>query len=1527
MQSTPKTPNSQLRGEAPRPNTEYGESDMKAADQATPDSLSIWMRSLESLPSASDMWDSAIPDFSERLSSLIAEKAVQREVAVRLKETIAEITEPGQLSKQLADLNLSAEGWADFELGAQSSASEALRLAEDLKSALTGLAEHLTGSDSNIPRIREYAERVKSSHGGLNALLTPPSLTSDEPPHGANAPAKRDAPADSDVESPQSPGAAPTNREGASPASLQSHADEGVDEQSEAERREEKPDDAHVPPDSPADDSGGGEEIGSGQAPQSEFDDAKSKDAELGGEKEDEGAVGGPQDHFPSSDDVEAAMWEMVAEDDLSGAHWVAKSLEAGGGIPSALPHLLAAAQGARWLSPDSDAYAEELFEIVENGASQEKGDAQSLLRLAAALQASIMKPETNLTAWLETPEICGRLNEIVSGVRESMDWGILPITPEDIGNHAKSEEFRQAVSAASVAARVWLADSANYSYHIFPPATAVFKALRADGGELHELLSPVARDFRKGADAVRIQADKFGDESFVRDLINRTDRRTGGGSWKPIDGRARNWLVSNVQEAVDKAKAWLNHVERENKLAPRGNLWRMERVANLIENAAANSDAAFAALNELSANPQTLDIASSAQCVARSLKSLLDYLNIDIPESAEPLGVSAAADGLRAVNAAPSSDDRLETAMGRRLIWLPSAKLDDACVPRPGVLAELGAMLLESGRAPVSLFDALKRRVEEYQDYRFYDAMRAALPQSRRGEMELIREKRRGHSEDALEDEARNAQDALRQAVRDGVLEFDDNEWETLNGEVDSFISDDGAIPNHAVDDFLSAHAVIENVRDRLSGMRGEKLGELRQDWDKLLGDAKETAKDDESVLKTWEDKFNLAESEKDLRVMELCAAWVNGRLNGGERLMPASDFDASHGAGESFAEFLRGVQDPKAHARDSSALRALANELATGASERNVDQLGSVGARGDSERALNSWIALRAQPRQSRVRTQDGAADAPGPRMVERVGATLNFLGLPYHGSAQFRLRGSGRGDNWAHLTFESEPTEFPKGAPLFGAQANGVYHVFCLWEPRPDRIWFNALTEVAEGSQNAVIALYLDALTASERNEIKRRSWRDNLSVAVVDEMLMEFLARRGGGEFGDFLEAALPYSDANPYNPVTTGWGARVSPEMFYGRERTAREIHRMRDGNCIIFGGRQLGKTSLLQHVRNQFHRPDENRFAWFIDLKDKGFVSERDKPSEDINAVILGEFLNDNLISPEEAEYGANDINLALRRVFQKNPQLRVLAMFDESDAFLEKDAENGFRAIESMRVAMRDGDIGGRFKVVFAGLHSVQRYACEPNSPFQNLGFDPNSPRRGGIGPLLYGDARKLVEEPLRFLGFRLDELVADRILSYTHCHPSLTQFFCHQLIQTFREENADASPPFAIRGEDVDRVYRMSNIQNGVKRRFEATFELDSKYHAICLAMLYDQTQDSGRVRQWRLDDVRDSCGEWWPDTFGDGAMRENDLKSLLDELIGLGILVGDGSAYRMRSPLIARMFGSENQILDSIEKLDLK
>ena len=226
------------------------------------------------------------------------------------------------------------------------------------------------------------------------------------------------------------------------------------------------------------------------------------------------------------------------------------------------------------------------------------------------------------------------------------------------------------------------------------------------------------------------------------------------------------------------------------------------------------------------------------------------------------------------------------------------------------------------------------------------------------------------------------------------------------------------------------------------------------------------------------------------------------------------------------------------------------------------------------------------------------------------------------------------------------------------------------------------------------------------------------------------------------------------------------------------------------------------------------------------------------------------------------------------------------------------------------------------RFKVVFAGLHNVQRFAGRPNNPFPNLGFNPNRPRRGGIGPLSDYEARQLVEEPCGLLGFRFEPLAIDKILSYTNRHPSLIQFFCHELIKTWRRDHPDGRPPFRVGIADIDKVYRTMDIQEGIRRRFEETFKLDPRYHVIAMTMILFQDRPTQR---WTLEEIREHCRSSCPLTFDLENLEDLELRALLDELVGLGILAEDAGSYRMRSSLIPQMFGSPKEIERMLEELE--
>ena len=882
--------------------------------------ISQWKETLNSLPSDSPMWEDEIQAFAEWLSNLAGEKAAERGIAIRWREVVSEMSEPGPIFEQLNGAGVSVDSWSKAEFDSSSAAAKALNAAEELKAVVENLVEHLAGR-SDLGKVLEFYERIKTLSGELDAILASPRRPDDEPPKPANIAAESSggdsAPPDTSDEGPREDSTDASALAGGAGASVPNDEDargENAGGMSETEFGGGESDEI-VPLDTPADDSGGDEGDDSETSVENTVEDGEDAPAD-----EDE-AQPESQDDTASPVELEAATWAMVEEDDLSGAYWIARSLEARGYDLPAPSRLFAAAQGAKWLSPNSDAYVEDLFEIVSGHEIPEKNDVQKMLGLAAALQASVIKPETNLAAWLASPESCRQLERVVAPIREFKDFGI-PARPEDIDGSDGIEELRNAIAEASADAREWLEGSLSHS-HTYPPATAVFRNLCGNGA-VREMLNPVANDERGYAERVKAVAQDIRQESAAVSAVNKIQQSIFA-KGSPIVSHARNWLVGKIQEAANKAIHWCDLVERENRSEVGGNKWWMEQVSNLRNGVADNSVDAFAALDELRSDSRDAALSSAAGCVARSLARLLEYLRLPIPESAALPAVSTAAADLDATAAARA--DSLITAMGRRLIWTPSVRLGDDCLPAPDSFAEMGRRLLE---APATLPDALKRRVEIHQDHRFYDVMSVRLSAKGRADLEALREKSRKGSEDALVDHAASARQDLRQAVRDGILEFDSPMWEDYNSQIAYFISEDGAELNRDanVDDFQTAHEGIEAMQDALGGLRDEKRDELRRRWNVLLARSRERADIDESAMRTWETKFSQADSQKDVRVMEVCVTRLSNYLNGDERLLPASQYDsAPRGAFEGFDKFLRGIPDPKERARGSSGLRALAN------------------------------------------------------------------------------------------------------------------------------------------------------------------------------------------------------------------------------------------------------------------------------------------------------------------------------------------------------------------------------------------------------------------------------------------------------------------------------------------------------------------------------------------------------------------------------------------------------------------------
>jgi hypothetical protein len=481
-----------------------------------------------------------------------------------------------------------------------------------------------------------------------------------------------------------------------------------------------------------------------------------------------------------------------------------------------------------------------------------------------------------------------------------------------------------------------------------------------------------------------------------------------------------------------------------------------------------------------------------------------------------------------------------------------------------------------------------------------------------------------------------------------------------------------------------------------------------------------------------------------------------------------------------------------------------------------------------------------------------------------------------------------------------------------PEFGSMAAGQYRVLVVRGAVNEQELVGMVKQERARASAPVIVFSLDPFSLPRRRSVARQARIEKSAFLLVDEYTLLFLALHrtaedGGGAapFDLLLATSLPFGRLNPY--VLRG----LPPEMFFGR---GDQLDSLEDpfGSCFIYGGRQLGKTALLRRLYERTNAPDEDRVAILLDLKAEG-VGER-LPPDALWGVIASRLDDLNIASGSGQDAGS--VSKRITTWLYESPRRRFRLLLDETDGFLDQDARPGeaaFANVLQLRRLMDDTD--RRFKAILAGLHNVQRFQRIPNQPLAHFG----TPRP--VGPLTWGDARELVEVPLRLLGFRFDppELV-DRILVDTRRHPSLIQLVCHALIEHFASQGTrSAQPPFVIRSEDLDRVDQSADLTERIRERFEWTLDLDPRYRVLALALAARSSEDeeiraAGLPPKELYDLVRSIAKP------GFAPMALDEFKVLLGEMVDLEVLAASEGRYRLPAGGILRLLGSNR---DEIEE----
>ncbi|MYV45127.1 AAA family ATPase [Streptomyces sp. SID2888] len=485
-----------------------------------------------------------------------------------------------------------------------------------------------------------------------------------------------------------------------------------------------------------------------------------------------------------------------------------------------------------------------------------------------------------------------------------------------------------------------------------------------------------------------------------------------------------------------------------------------------------------------------------------------------------------------------------------------------------------------------------------------------------------------------------------------------------------------------------------------------------------------------------------------------------------------------------------------------------------------------------------------------------------------------------------------------------------------PAFGSGLRGSLRVMLVWD-RPSAETLMSWIQ-QDPNDDSLLVAYFGTLSVRDRRALAAQSAGGRRAIVVLDDSALAHLAACGNQRLDSAMRVLLPFSAVNPY---VMGKRAPVSEEMFFGRRDELTSVQRA-TGDQVVFGGRGLGKSALLKEAGRKYEAqiPD-SRFNLLLSL-DSTFTGTN-APSSTVWDRIGRRLLErEALALPRRVKADSaltyQHVLDGIKAWLREDTKRGLLIMLDEADGFFESDSP---QFTETRRLRDLGAETEDRVKVVFAGLHSVQRYAkIAVNSPFSHLAQRPTV-----IGPLRPQDAVNLLIAPLAVLGYEFEEpALVHRILGHCSYQPFLLQMFGHRLVQTMHSKRSGTSsgPPYTITRADVEAVQSDRDLRVSITEAFHDTLRLDSRYNVIANVVAHHAHHYGldARLSQVQL---REECTYWWPKGFDN--LDTDQFRAYLSEMEGLGVLAPDPDhrGWHLRSANALSMIGNLGMVEAELEQ----
>jgi hypothetical protein len=491
-----------------------------------------------------------------------------------------------------------------------------------------------------------------------------------------------------------------------------------------------------------------------------------------------------------------------------------------------------------------------------------------------------------------------------------------------------------------------------------------------------------------------------------------------------------------------------------------------------------------------------------------------------------------------------------------------------------------------------------------------------------------------------------------------------------------------------------------------------------------------------------------------------------------------------------------------------------------------------------------------------------------------------------------------------------------------PVLGSAARDLRGVVLKHRPTPELV-AQVIDELPMTTPNFVLG--------RTRLNLERRSAisRDH-PVILVDDDLVAYMAVHPEYRLAKMMEVGLLTFRDNPYDD----YGGPVPTEMFFGRRS---ELMRL-GGNksaMVLYGGRRLGKSSLLDRIQMESRQrltkvggetrgevaiyiPLESRidsavfgddhklFAWmgiYRAMVANGFIKPAKTEHKTADAVfqhIRGEIMAGNALTKE------------------------CYLLIDEADEVMGRDIESSGAFASSLRALCDDVRDVCTIRYVIAGLHNLTRLHTEGNTALAKADAIALQPFSSGQDILMGVD---LITKPLAALGFvfpKGSEELPMRILAMCNFYPAFVQLYCKNLIQDLYNKRGQKAPTTIIEASDLDKVERNKDFIGVMQEKFRYNLDLDKRYKGIALVLAdtYYHGNVAGVEQGLTASDLRGICDEYFPNYFsktGEGA-----FPALLEEMEKLTVVDRKGGRYQLRTPHIATMMGSKEDVEHKIEEL---